>query len=172
MGLFDQSQGLMGLGQQPLNLSGGRNFMPNALGSAYEPTRQPQGNMPPQSYGVPSPFMNQGAMFRREQFDPSYVPPNYTTQDVQTAMRSPEFDSNYYRNASVLDAQGNPMSAQARQQLIQPFYNQQQQPNFAMPTGMNSQGFPIYFTIDHDLPFADLLLNFDGTQAIYTHIIS
>jgi hypothetical protein len=64
MGLFDQSQGLMGLGQQPqqqmyntgafspnfypqqqpLNLSGGRNFMPNALGSAYEPTRQPQQN--------------------------------------------------------------------------------------------------------------------------------
>jgi hypothetical protein len=44
MGLFDQNQGLMGLGQQPLNLSGGRNFMPNALGSAYEPTRQPQQN--------------------------------------------------------------------------------------------------------------------------------
>jgi hypothetical protein len=38
------NQGLMGLGQQPLNLSGGRNFMPNALGSAYEPTRQPQQN--------------------------------------------------------------------------------------------------------------------------------
>jgi len=46
MGLFDQSQGLMRLGQQPLNLSGGSNFMPDALGSAYEPTRQPQSNIP------------------------------------------------------------------------------------------------------------------------------
>ena len=52
------NQGLMGLGQQPLNLSGGRNFMPNALGSAYEPTRQPQGNMSQFEFGVPPDLPN------------------------------------------------------------------------------------------------------------------
>jgi hypothetical protein len=113
------------LGQQPEGYNQFGNFMGQ------------QGAMPD----------NQGAMFRREQFDPSYVPPNYTAQDVQTAMRSPEFDSNYYQNANVLDAQGNPMSAQARQQLIQPFFNQQQQPNPAMqaPQTMQAQQPPQFF---------------------------
>jgi hypothetical protein len=69
---------------------------------------------------------SQGAMFRQEPTDPNYVQRNYTAQDVQTAMKNPEFDSNYYKNANVLDAQGNPLSMDAKQQLIQPFYNQQQ----------------------------------------------
>jgi hypothetical protein len=70
---------------------------------------------------------SQGAMFRQEPTDPNYVQRNYTAQDVQTAMKNPEFDSNYYKNANVLDAQGNPLSMDAKQQLIQPFYNQVEQ---------------------------------------------
>jgi len=95
-----------------------------------------------EEFGVPSPFMNQGAMpdnqgamlsdATRRELNPNYVAPNYTAQDVQTAMQNPEFDSNYYKNANVLDAQGNPLSMDAKQQLIQPFYNQQQQPNYAL----------------------------------------
>jgi len=82
---------------------------------------------------------SQGAMFRQEPTDPNYVQRNYTAQDVQTAMKNPEFDSNYYKNANVLDDQGNPLSMDAKQQLIQPFYNQQQQPNPALqpPTSMS-----------------------------------
>jgi hypothetical protein len=72
---------------------------------------------------------SQGAMFRQEPTDPNYVQRNYTAQDVQTAMKNPEFDSNYYKNANVLDDQGNPLSMDAKQQLIQPFYNQAQQPS-------------------------------------------
>jgi hypothetical protein len=149
MGLFDQAtsqpnQGLMGLGQQPQNmnwqqgpaaLSGGisqETAMPNFMG-------QLQGNMPQESYGVPSPFMNQGAMqgamlsdADRREMNPNSVAPNYTAQDLQTAMKNPEFDSVYYQNANVLDDQGNPLSMDAKQQLIQPFYNQQQQLNPAM----------------------------------------
>ena len=52
--------------------------------------------------------------------------PKYTAQDLQTAMKNPEFDSGYFRNANVVDDQGNPLSMDAKQQLIQPFYNQQQ----------------------------------------------
>ena len=166
MGLFDQAtsqpnQGLMGLGQpqgnqpqmtflppqetsNPFATGGGLPMPqnPNYMG-------QPQGNMPQESYGVPSLFMNQGAMqgamFRQEPTDPNYVQRNYTAQDVQTAMKNPEFDSNYYKNANVLDDQGNPMSMDAKQQLIQPFYNQVEQSMqySRQPTGMNSQGFPI-----------------------------
>jgi hypothetical protein len=156
MGLFDQqqpNQGLMGLGQQPQ-----QGLNPYATNRGLPMPQNPNymGQQPniQEEFGVPSPFMNQGAMpdnqgamFRREQFDPSYVPPNYTAQDVQTAMQNPEFDSNYYRNASVLDAQGNPMSMDAKQQLIQPFYNQQQQPNPAMqaPQTMQAQQPPQFF---------------------------
>jgi hypothetical protein len=126
----------------------------NPFGNRIDTPIQPDYMGQPSTQEVPNPFMNQGAMpdnqgamFRREQFDPSYVPPNYTAQDVQTAMQNPEFDSNYYRNASVLDAQGNPMSMDAKQQLIQPFYNQQQQPNPAMqaPQTMQPQQPPQFF---------------------------
>ena len=125
-------QGLMGLGQQPQ----GEQYI-GATGNDF---------MPQEEFGVPSPFMNQGAMqgamFRQEPTDPNYVQRNYTTQDVQTAMQNPEFDSNYYQNANVLDAQGNPMSAQARQQLIQPFFNQQQSnPVMQEPQRMPAQSF-------------------------------
>jgi hypothetical protein len=92
-----------------------------------------------EEFGVPNPFMNQGAMpdnqgamlpdAVRKEMNPDYVIPKYTAQDVQTAMRNPEFDSNYYKNANVLDDQGNPLSMDAKQQLIQPFYNQAQQPS-------------------------------------------
>ena len=90
---------------------------------------------------------SQGAMFRQEPTDPNYVQRNYTAQDVQTAMKNPEFDSNYYKFANVLDAQGNPLSMDAKQQLIQPFYNQQQQPNPAMqaPQTMQPQQPPQFF---------------------------
>jgi hypothetical protein len=150
MGLFDQAtsqpnQGLMGLGQQlqakPLqSFFSGPNAGQMPLGMSmvngeFVPNGQPQQGIDTSQGAMPD---NQGAMFRREQFDPSYVPPNYTAQDVQTAMRSPEFDSNYYQNANVLDAQGNPMSAQARQQLIQPWFNQGQQPQgYPQPISSN-----------------------------------
>ena len=67
--------------------------------------------------------------------------PKYTTQDLQTAMRNPEFDSGYYRNANVVDDQGNPLSIDAKQQLMQTFYNQAQQPNYALqpPTELVGQ---------------------------------
>jgi hypothetical protein len=75
----------------------------------------------------PSMGSSQGAMFRQEPTDPNYVQRNYTAQDVQTAMKNPEFDSNYYKFANVLDAQGNPLSMDEKQRLIQPFYNQVEQ---------------------------------------------
>lgn len=87
---------------------------------------QPQYNL----FGQPSQSSAQGAMLPdadRKEMNPDYVIPKYTTQDVQNAMKNPEFDSGYYRNANVVDDQGNPISAQARQQLIQPFYNQVEQ---------------------------------------------
>jgi hypothetical protein len=87
---------------------------------------QPQYNL----FDQPSQSSAQGAMLPdadRKEMNPDYVIPKYTTQDVQTAMRSPEFDSGYYQKANIIDDQGNPISAQARQQLIQPFYNQVEQ---------------------------------------------
>ena len=87
---------------------------------------QPQYNL----FDQPSQSSAQGAMLPdadRKEMNPDYVIPKYTTQDVQTAMQSPEFDSGYYQKANIIDDQGNPISAQARQQLIQPFYNQVEQ---------------------------------------------
>jgi hypothetical protein len=129
----------------------------NQFGNRIDTPMQPNYMGQLSTQEVPNPFMNQGAMpdnqgamlsdAMRRELNPNYVAPNYTAQDVQTAMRSPEFDSNYYQNANVLDAQGNPMSAQARQQLIQPFFNQQQQPNPAMqaPQTMQAQQPPQFF---------------------------
>jgi hypothetical protein len=59
--------------------------------------------------------------------------PKYTTQDLQTAMKNPEFDSNYYRNANVVDDQGNPLSMDAKQQLIQSQMRNFQLPDFQIP---------------------------------------
>ena len=84
----------------------------------------------------PSMGASQGAMLSdadRKEMNPDYVIPKYTTQDVQTAMQNPEFDSNYYRNANVLDDQGNPLSMDAKQQLIQSQMRNFQLPDFQIP---------------------------------------
>jgi len=153
-----QNTGFSGLGQQPQQQMFNTALSPNYYVSNY------MGQQPniQEEFGVPNSFMNQGAMPRNQgaMFDGGSNQ-SYSTQDVQTAMKNPEFDSNYYRNASVLDAQGNPLSMDAKQQLIQPFYNQQQQPNPMLqpPTSMRQD-----YTNPSDFEGLTFATSMDGFQ--------
>jgi len=171
MGLFDQSQGLMGLGQQPQGDSlpgtasfqtGYRGVKPTRMGgfyaqeTAYKPpqgynqlgefTGMPmlpdlssldaQGNpltgqayqnymrgspgqanfmgRPPPGYDQLGNFIGQNAGLGSSMPSGS----NISYQDVQNYLKNPEVENSIFRNANILDAQGNPMSAQARQQMF------------------------------------------------------
>ena len=140
MGLFDQAtsqpqQGLMGLGQQPqqqmFNTALSPNYyVPNYMGqppqqgqpySGFNP-RDSMG-MPKEEFGVPSPFMNQGAM------------PNYMGQPATQEV--PNYEMPMSNNKNIFVQNDRPMNYQQPQAMQamqpmqgQPVNTQSVQPNF------------------------------------------